>query len=198
MLFGLVGKSRSGKTTTSLLLQDILGHDTEAQELSAPLKNICNIMFGIPIDLMNSQDGKEITDPEQKMTVREIMQAMGDMFDNHFRTYFPNTSSNDPIWVRQGNMLHLNEMIEQKRNTVISGIRTKDQVEWVLRAGGVVLYVERDTPAGEVYSGQHHSTETGMHALKGLCHEVIENNGTTDDLLSKLYAVVKKYSTPLN
>ncbi|MBV1929770.1 MAG: hypothetical protein KUG81_09715 [Gammaproteobacteria bacterium] len=190
-----MGKSRSGKTTAAQCLRQLLGENAEKLEMSGPLKNVCHAMFGIPIWAMDTQDGKELYHTEQKMSVREVMQRMGDMFDNHYRDYFPHKSKNTPIWAHEG---VVEELVEAKNPIVITGLRKKDQVEWVLRAGGIVLYMDRTPPAGVTYSGMNHVTETGVEALRGLCHEVIDNNGSEEDLMNRLMEVVVKYSTPLN
>lgn len=195
MLFGFVGKSRTGKTTGAWVLNDILG-DTDVHEMSMPLKKVCSAVLGHDLMDLQNHEYKESRDEELKMTVRESINQMGAMFDAHFRDYFPQWSVNRPIWLREPNMASLHD--RKGRNTVVTGIRTKIQAECVLRGGGVLLYMERTPQAGVVYSGTNHYIEQGVEQLRGLCHEVIDNNGSEEDLLKRLEEVVVKYSTPLN
>lgn len=182
MIFAFVGQSQRGKTTAARMLGEILDpvDPIDIHEMSTPLKVLCYDLFGLRDADLNTPEGKEGKHPEFGLTPREIMQRMGDLMRNHFKDYFPQADPDKPVWWVPGHMIY-------------SGLRFRDECQYIVnQPHSILIYV--DGPNRGCGEDTQHASDVGVPSLKPLCNEVIVNDGTPNDLMDKLYAIVQKYS----
>ena len=169
-LIGLTGKARSGKDTVGDYLSE---HKYETYAMASPIKEACRAAFGWTDEHLFG-DLKEVVDPLYGITPREAMQKMG--------TEFGRDMINPKLWE-----LRAKHQIESTEYLVITDLRFDNEALLVLKHGGIVLNIERDTR--DVINGvEGHSSEDGIS--KHLITRTIKNNGSLVDLYDRVKVII--------
>lgn len=184
MLIGLHGKARAGKDTVAAHL--IAKHKLLRYGPSVPVKDTTAAMFGIPREYLDDDNMKDQFDPFWQMTYREMAQKVG---KESSRDIF-----GDDIWMRHVGRkwasIRDEKTIDGRYNAahvayggmILADIRYQNEVEWVKKHGGIVIFVIRtNLPAS---SGVDHAAEKGLSV--DLADILLYNNGTVDDLYANV------------
>ena len=169
-LIGLTGKARSGKDTVGDYLTM---YNYETYAMASPIKEACRAAFGWTDEHLFG-DLKEVVDPLYGITPREAMQKMG--------TEFGRDMINPKLWE-----LRAKQQIDSTEYLVITDLRFDNEALLVLKSGGIVLNIERDTR--DVINGvEGHSSEDGIS--KHLITRTIKNNGSLVDLYDRVKVII--------
>lgn len=172
MIIGLVGVKGSGKSTIAKYL--VKHHNFIELTFAQALKDICHILSGIPISIIDPQteDNRKLRetlkDPIFNMTGREWLQKIGtELFRDHF----------DPdIWIK---------IIERQLNTittsqnyVISDCRFENEYQMIKKYNGIIWIINRP----ELKFNDTHRSETEWNTFINDNDTQINNDGSIDDL----------------
>ncbi|NJE85244.1 hypothetical protein E3E23_05315 [Thermococcus sp. CX2] len=187
MIVGVVGKIAAGKTTIAKFFEE---------------KGFCRVSCSEPlIDLLthNVKDYSWIPElPEKGEPTRERLIEFGKYLKD-----------------RYGGDVLIRLAIDKKRhcrNIVIDGVRSKEEIEAIKRAGGVVIYVDADPEtrfkrlmdrkAGkdrgikrfEDFKRMDDAEEELYHTskLKDMADYVIVNDGTLEELRRRVEEIIRK------
>jgi dephospho-CoA kinase len=176
MIIGISGRMGSGKDTAAEIIRDLTS-DYEIKRFAGKLKQVAQLLTGIPAEDFNRQEVKQSHLGEGwNMTVRELLQRLG-------------TDA-----VRNG--LHENAWVlalfadYKNQNWVIPDCRFPNEYEAIKKRGGVVVRIERGERMHNV-----HSSESALDA-----HDFdywIDNNGSLQDLREKVEFLLYRMSNPL-
>jgi len=194
MLLGITGSSGSGKTFVAQYIQDKLGLQ-EIYSIATPVKQIAEII-GFPRDLLHNANKDEIYDV-LGISPREFMQKFGtDIGRELIPKLIPDLKikPHKSIWIAI-----LNNKISAKLNNsspwdmskliLIDDVRFKDEFDYVHDQNGMILKVVRDNNNRLDSSSKAHKSEVEMKSL--VPDFVIRNDGTKDELVSKIDAFMK-------
>lgn len=178
-LIGLHGKAKAGKDTIASLL--CAEHGFKQMSFAGPLKAATAVMFGWPVELMYSQEGKEMQSQYWGLAVRDALQRFGE----GARKWF-----GEDFWVKRWLVDY--SQVMTKLNIVISDVRYENEADTIRQYGGYIIHVHRN---GAGLSGEQarHSSEAGIQF-----HDndlVIDNNGTLDDLRQTVVSLVQLLDT---
>lgn len=165
-----------------------VGKDTSADYIAAnygftkisfadPIKEAAKVIFGLSQDQMYNQEEKLKLDEFWGETPRVIMQKFG---TECMRKGYAND-----IWVRA---LHRRLKYSPDKDWVIADLRFTNEAFAINSWGGIAIKLNRDTG----YKSQHIS-ERDLDGY-GLWDEVIDNNGTKENLFDLIEEIMKKYS----
>jgi len=187
MIFGIVGKARSGKNTFADFLSEALYEKTHRTFIQMAYAKTLKDRIQSDFDLSWEQlwgDEKEIEDkryqkqmttltgtvntPVSYWTPREIMQAYGQFFriiDYDF-------------WVKE-----LFRVMEDKEfeNVIITDIRHPNEADPIKKRGGYIIKIQSEREITSTVHNQEHISETAMDNYKRVDF-IIANNGTLHDL----------------
>lgn len=179
-LIGLHGKPRVGKDTLAAYL--IKKYNLLRYGPSVPVKDATAAMFDIPRSYFDDDDIKDRFDPFWQMTYRQMAQKVG---KESSRDVF-----GDDIWMRHVSRkwIHIRDPhdINGRYHTthvayggmILADIRYANEVEWVKKNGGLVIFIQRtDAPKS---SDTGHAAEKGLPA--DLADVLVYNNGTIEEL----------------
>jgi len=210
----LAGKKQTGKDTSAHMIRELINPSWTCEEVQADpdgylawtdrvhvvhfadaLKQACSIIFGIPLEDMETETGKQkltqvrwpkkltiaeldeytvwVPDSEGAfMTVREVLQYVG---TDLFRLQM------DPdIWVQSV----YRKKYRDDDIVVVADCRFPNEADFASKHG-ILISVERDT--GLVSDG--HKSETALDDYTGY-HYIIDNNGSLDELRRALAAIL--------
>tara|TARA_R110000824_G_scaffold28746_2_gene96309 strand:- start:1623 stop:2246 length:624 start_codon:yes stop_codon:yes gene_type:complete len=194
----LAGRKQVGKDTSAEYIKLALGSDrVHIVHFADALKQACSIIFGIPLEDMETETGKqkltqvhwpdrlrvqleeagerEVWTPDGHsdfMTVREVLQFVG---TNLFRNQL------DPdIWVQSV----YRKKYRDDDIVVVADCRFPNECDFA-KSQGVLISVERET--GLASDG--HASETALDSYTNYDH-VIDNNGSFDELRRKLNTIL--------
>jgi len=133
-LIGIIGQKTSGKTTTAEILADYFGYKsvTHLKAFATPLKNAAYGLFSQCLE-----PEKSAREAITGLTWREIYQRMGDSIKQAF---------GEDIFIQ---LMHTNfsnlKMLDSVKDKylIIDDMRFENEVNWLLRQGGVILHVNR-------------------------------------------------------
>lgn len=175
MIIGLVGVKGCGKSTVSEYLRT--KHEFTEASFAKPLKEICSILSGISINILDPQTEYErkaretIKDSVWGMTGRQWLQKIGtELFRDNF---------DSDIWLK---------LLERQLNNitnavVISDCRFENEYQLIKSKGGIIWVIDR--PGLE--SDDNHASETSWKSFIDYTKDiVIKNNGTLDDLYENI------------
>lgn len=201
----LAGQKQVGKDTSAQMLKQALLLNTAVPEVHVvhfadALKKACNVIFGIPLEDMETEAGKQkLTkvrwpssdevgwDPGytvwrpntngEFMTTREVLQFVGtDLFRNQV----------DPdIWL---NSVFLKPWAEDDV-VIIADARFPNEAA-LGRQNGLLINVQRET--GIVNDG--HKSENALVDYDGY-HHVVQNNGSFEELQAQLVDILETSKT---
>ena len=181
-IVGICGEMGSGKDT----LGEMLGGTKVS--FADPLKKVCAYVFDIPVEDMNTQEGKASVHPNgYGLTNRRILQIVGtDMFRELINT---------DVWIDK-----FKRTAGQHDYVVVTDLRFDNEAQVILDLGGIVLEVVRPNnpianPSGKSMLStitnlfnpkptEVHASESGIseHLITARVH----NNGSIEDLSDTL------------
>jgi hypothetical protein len=201
MIIGICGFQSSGKDTIADYL--IKEHGFIKISFASRLKDIIAIMFGWPRDKLEGltkedREWREQIDPwwsktlqMPHLTPRYVMQYFAtDLFRNKFHP---------DIWVKIVEN-ELNKLIEQntEQKIVISDCRFENEINMILRLGGKIIQVHRETPYWfyDYRNGEEPPNIKLIHRseiewIRCYRDYDITNDGTIEELYEKILQVIK-------
>lgn len=150
MIIGLIGKKRSGKSTTTNHLISKYGFDEILW--AYPLKEIIGReLFGLTDEqIYGGDEHREVILPEWGMSSRQILQIVG---TDMFRKYWPD------FWVKIG-IRRIQKLLSTNpdRRIVVSDCRFPNEVEAIKALGGITMRIVRK----DLISTDTHPSETSL------------------------------------
>jgi len=187
-----MGKRGRGKDTAADYL--VRQHRYTKMAFAGPLKRGIKELFGFTDNQLYTEE-KEKIDKNWGVSPREVCQVVGtDVVRKLFpKLLLPDIGNN--FWVFRANIWYERE-IEKNPNLLVvwSDVRFQNEVDWILKNGGRVYKIERESldKTGLVVGASQadlHASEVDMDKIRN--HSgVIRNNGTLDDLYDDLDALM--------
>lgn len=172
-LIGLIGRARSGKDTVAEHLRDTYGMNSYA--FADPLKDMLTGVFG---DLFRSGDREKVIEWLGK-SPRQLMQSLG--------TQWGRDCVHPELWTLLADQMwkdYLTMGWGGGAGVVISDVRFRNEAEWILRQGGLLISLSRD---GATAVADHVSEQNIPFDLANVS---LENNGTVEELAAAVTATV--------
>jgi len=186
MIISITGKIGSGKDTIAdIIMQYTPYHDWEIKKFAGKLKDIAEILSGVPkINFEDQEFKKQDMGPNWGMTYRDLLQRLG--------TEAMRNGLHENVWV---NALfadyHFNiEKDEQMPNWLITDCRFPNELEAVKTHKGITIKVIRDS--GNTV-GTTHASETALDDYTEWDY-VVDNNGSIEDLKTQVFSILEKES----
>jgi hypothetical protein len=164
MIIGLVGRSRVGKDTIAAAL---VHQGYTLRRLAQPVKDACVALYGWPIETLET-DAKEVMDSRWGISPRRAMVHMTHVMRMHMGNDFFTRRFFDDV--------------QPGTHIVIPDVRYAHDVEEIHRRGGITIRVIREL--GPAYDFESH-----IDTLKTTY--VLNNDGTTDELVQKAVACIR-------
>lgn len=157
------------------------------------LKEGCAALFGLPLDLFNTQEYKEELDFYWGVSPRKIAQFVGtEFFRDQITKLIPDLEQS--FWISRLEY----ELIKQYDSpedvkVVISDVRFQDELDWIISKQGKIIHLTRPGRDGTVGISNHRSESSLDYSelLPGKNYFTYRNNGS----LADLYAVAATIST---
>ncbi len=171
LLIGLVGRKRSGKDT-------LAGFATEAVDglrvmsIAEPLKQACKLAYVLSDEQL--EESKDVVDPRWGSTPRDMFKALGTKF---FRSEDPDQWTKNMAFRIRGAGVE---------NVVVPDVRFQNEATFIRENGGFLVHVFRDLDTND----DDHPTERTTDEIE--CDFYIENDGSLEDLRSKLSPVLRE------
>lgn len=172
---GLIGKARVGKDTVAEHLVEQYGLMQYA--FADPLKDMLEAVFG---DKFRGGDREQVIDWLGK-SPRQLMQTLG--------TEWGRDCVHPDLWVLFAEQEWLKVQARKAPGLVISDVRFKNEAEWIHQAGGLLIEISR--PGAEEISA--HVSEAGFAQFSHLPRELINNDGSLDDLFEQVDDLVMEF-----
>lgn len=174
-LIGVTGKANSGKDTVGTILGRRLGALT--MSCADPIKETLSRLFGFPDGCWKDRRWKETPLPMLGVSPRILAQTFG--------TEWGRQMVHEDIWVSR--------VIGRWRNdgyklTAITDVRFDNEAIAILRAGGMVIRVERP----DTDDVAEHASEAGI--ADNLVHQTVINDGTIQQLDEKVQNAVREHA----
>jgi hypothetical protein len=168
MLIGLIGKKQSGKDTFADFFCQ-LDARFKKDAFANPLKQICQIVYGLDLNYFHDNRLKEEKIEEWNQTPREMMQKIGtDLFRQHF----------DPdIWIKIAS-----RRFKKCKNLIITDVRFANEAEAILQNGGVLIQIVRDS---NLQHDSHISENMELNPEK--IYSIIENDDSLEKYHEKIF-----------
>jgi len=139
MIIGISGKRGSGKSTLCKLLIEKLaakGIIAEKKSFAGKLKEITAIISGLDLELMYTQEGKNIMVPSFGLTVGQMQQKIG--------TEVMRDNFDKDVWVKA----LLNSYTYKKDVWIIEDVRFENEAEAIRKMPQNVIFRLNGDPAG--------------------------------------------------
>jgi hypothetical protein len=207
-LIGISGKMQSGKDTVAAMLLDCLRADWEIKRYADPVKEVINILTGVPverlhmIEVKNSYLGREWNRPISKdslvnrpITIRELHTLIGtDAIRNvvHHNAWVNAIFKDYKAQIFEYPEWYIKEYPDREHtekfypNWIISDVRFKNEADAIVHRDGILIRIERPSVARDTPIHKHQS-ETDLDDYN-FNHTFI-NNGSLD----ALYMMVKHF-----
>jgi hypothetical protein len=186
MIISITGKIGSGKDTIAdIIMQYTPYHDWEIKKFAGKLKDIAEILSGVPkINFEDQEFKKQDMGPNWGMTYRDLLQRLG--------TEAMRNGLHENVWV---NALFADyyfniEEDEQMPNWLITDCRFPNELEAVKAHKGITIKVIRDS--GNTV-GTTHASETALDDYTEWDY-VVDNNGSIEDLKTQVFSILEKES----
>lgn len=187
-LIGINGKAGSGKDTIATYIHE---HylNCWGEAFATPLKEAGAAAFGIPLDRFNDPEIKELPDPFWKVSPRKIAQFLGtEMFRTYISQLVPQLVPQS-FWVARlcGKINgEITEVIYEAGETiVITDVRFRNEAEFILDNGGMLIILDRPGADGNVGIAGHQS-ELGFDPPEHTEIFYITNDGTLEELYDQV------------
>lgn len=170
-LIGIMGLARVGKDTATAHLCDTYGMESYA--FADPIKSMLTGVFG---DLFRDGDREAPIDWLGK-SPRQLMQTLG--------TEWGREIVHPDLWVLVADQMWKKyQEIGWGAGVVLSDVRFRNEAEWVLAQGGLLISLSRD---GVAAVATHVSEQNIPFDLANVS---LENNGTVEELAAAVTATV--------
>jgi hypothetical protein len=218
MVIGISGRLGSGKDTVGSIIQyltakdmgsecmkriraglSIEGHhnsDFKIKKFAGKLKLIGSILAGVSVEDFEDQDFKKLPmSLEWEMTYREFLQKLGTeaMRDGLHKEVWVNALFADYKYYEKYNHAYTKDGVDYGNRTlhypnwIITDMRFPNEIAAVELREGITIRVNRDNGTREIDTNPHPS-ETALDDAK--FDYVIENDGTLDELVEKVRAIL--------
>lgn len=188
MIIGISGRMGTGKDTLADMILK-LKPEFEKKAFADKLKEIANLLTGIPIEKFNSQSFKLenmpkewdwFNDPQDPMKVREFLQSLG--------TDAIREGLHDDAWVialmAQYKIEEPNEILP---NWVVADIRFPNEAEAIRKKDGILIRINKKT-----MKPNHHDSELAMNDY-GNWNEIYDNDKGLEELENFAKLIIDKY-----
>lgn len=189
MIIGLVGNEHVGKDTIANYLCKI--YNFRKYSLADPIKEIARIVFGWSDHQLNGKL-KDNLDTTSGIVPREFFKWLGtDIFQYAIHDKFTELNIKERcIWANC--MKQFIEIHANNSHIVIPDIRFKHEADELLRAGGYLIYVERESTFSDNYELNDLIHKTNPTTDKPWIFDVIDNNGGYDELYENIENIITK------
>jgi len=168
VIIGLSGYARSGKDTAGSILSKRYGYERIA--FADNLKKLALILSpDVGVEYINSGSWSKA---KENPMVREYLQMLG--------TAVRSTLGED-AWIHS-----LFQNLDLSRNYVVTDVRFLSEVLAIRNAGGIIVRINRSG----VGAANNHVSEHELDHCR--FDKVINNNGSIEELASKLRALLRK------
>lgn len=181
MIIGIMGKKRSGKDTLAQMLVE--DWDFKQFSFAEPMREFARDVFGWDDDWIENH--KEDIDPYWGISYRQFMQHLGsDYFQYILGNTFPKFRevTGRGVWVKRF-VKHAEK--HPSTNFVISDVRFIHEAEEIMKAGGYLFRVVRDSA---VVNQDMHMSEIEADSIEA--DYIIQNNRSLPELWMELSCVV--------
>lgn len=213
-IIGIAGAKNSGKDLTFELIQKLVPNTTRLG-LADFLKEACSVWLDLRRADMDDRIFKEMRDEQPDYllghdlgniwkaykcvlpTLRCSAEDMYNVVEKLERT--PYYSIREALQLVGTDFLrtlspdiHLDvadKFRDKSKLSVITDCRFPNEVEWVQRNGGKVIYIARPEAEAAAYESTHVS-ERGILDLRQKCDYLLQNDGTVEDLQLILSAIL--------
>lgn len=160
-----IGSARVGKDEVALTLKERGFYHTS---FAKPMYKIVNEVYGIDTSSLTHYDKEVKIYKPWGMTLRQILQSIGDKFRR-----------DDPEFFLKCLMVDIKNNCAEHQRTIVSDVRYQNEADFIREISGVICHVTRPLPV-ENYAINPHSSEVGVAIdTKDLR---IFNRGTLQDL----------------
>jgi hypothetical protein len=188
MIISITGKIGSGKDTIAdIIMQYTPYHDWEIKKFAGKLKDIAEILSGVPkINFEDQEFKKQDMGPNWGMTYRDLLQKLG--------TEAMRNGLHKNVWV---NALFSDYKGQQNAdgsfshpNWLITDTRFPNELEAAKTHNGITIKVVRES--GNTI-GTTHASETALDDYTKWDY-VVDNNGSLEDLKTQILSILEKES----
>ena len=159
-LIGILGRSRSGKDTTAIIIKNLYPNYS-IKRFAQPIKNALQEIYDFTPEQLED-DQKELLDPRYNISPRQAMQDMTYFYlDKHGAGFF-----SDKLFSIFDN--------NKTKRIIIPDVRYEHDIHQIHKRGGIIIKIVRPSLSLQ------HKVENNINELKG-DYEII-NDGTINDL----------------
>jgi hypothetical protein len=179
-LIGLIGQARVGKDTVAEYLHE--HHLFNRRSFAAPMKDMLEVVFG---DRFETGDREQPIDWLGK-SPRHLMQTLG--------TEWGRNCVHPELWVMLAErewQVHTSRPYNRENNVglVITDVRFHNEADMILRNGGTLIHVVRDTTESvNPHASEQHTWDNYPMRL------TLDNNGTLPLLYSRIDRIMANLS----
>ena len=176
-IIGFAGFARAGKDTCADMVREMFPDVYTRSAFANALKDECGLMLSMVDD-----DFPDLHDDRSKVKYRDFL-----VFWGKFRR-----QQQEDYWIKK---LNNSEMAKRRKNsksrlgTVISDVRYPNEVDWIHKNGGIVIYISR--PSAVPANSEEHYTVNEI-LRNGMEDYRIENNGSLEDLKEKVIKLISE------
>lgn len=170
-LIGLTGRAGVGKDTVADYLEN--NHGFTKMSFATPLKRALASMLGVSMAMFENRKWKETELPDLGISPRRLMQFMGTQGGR---------ACSPELWTRMAEREIVQNYLEDAF-IVFADVRFDNEAEWIRKAGGKVVEIQRDVAA--IAS---HQSEDGVRP--DLVNYTLKNNQGIADIAWKVNGIV--------
>lgn len=180
MIISISGRISSGKDTVAEIIQSISPyHNWEVKKFAGKLKEIAELLTGVPKINFEDQEFKKQTMPDQwGMTYRDFLQKLG--------TEAMRNGLHENVWVN-ALFSDYTTFEGQLPNWIITDTRFPNELQAAKLHKAITIKVIRDS--GNTV-GTLHSSETALDDFNDWDY-IIDNNGSIEELKAKVMSILE-------
>ena len=189
MIIGLVGNEHVGKDTIANYLAKI--YNFRKYNLADPIKEIAHTVFGWGQNQLNGKLKDNINE-ETGIIPREFFKWLGtEVFQYAIHEKFPELKINERcIWANC--MKQFIEIHGNNSHIVITDIRFKHEADMLIKSGGLLLYIDRESTYSDNYEIKELLNEVNPDTDENWIYDSIDNNSGYDELYRNIDLIIKK------
>lgn len=151
MIIAFAGPKGVGKSTLASYVEK--KYNFTRNSLAQPLKQICSLYFGIPLEDFYDENTKEVVNDNVNYSPRQIMQIFGTdiVRNNEIDKFFPKMPKHTSRWIYL-----MEQFCKKHSNIVIDDVRFQDELDALKKLGATIILVSRQTQSQQ----DNHSSET--------------------------------------